>query len=522
MVFINDKNAHFYAEFGGRFFIVFSPKSRIECQIITGNTMHIFNANIRFISANYSQNMSAYYYIDRLHSIANGQDISVKISFINCQYEWLPKTQTIRVIVDNQAYSLSLHGVNRPQAKEHTLVFCANNLDIDYSSFGFVLPTDMQRRMFLSKYFGFFDTLKWQNKQQFYMVFLDKDSLQKRYFLRLLADDNKAISNMFEINYFDYNLQSLTSFCVLTKGNKIKIDLSSLHDGKVVDLKIHKTYLCVLFMETGYKVYLKFGKIIIHAFVGCVLGVCYLFVQLQGACALDILPFSLMFDIGLLTQRTITCLKVPFNPILSAFNETRTLTLLDIIDRLNIQVLLYSHLDCTKLLDHLYLQNLSADTQFRMANLILSKCLVSGQALTSYKAKRFILQPLKHLDCFKKSEVFCYLNKLRKIVNSNYLIRLLERLIPIFETLDYHNFEYVFCYVLGVKIEEHHISLQSPKISFSMVLNYNGQKIVLKSGNKDAVIINGVEYIGKNGIDLVNSSFKNTVLQCSINNLDNA
>lgn len=517
LVFLNDKNVYFYAEFGGRFFIIFDKNARIEFEVKSGSTMHIFNANTRFMHANYSQNTSAYYRVDQVHSTASGQDFCLKISIEGCDYLWVPSTSTLKLTKNNQTYALRLLNVGTPKSDGHKLFFYTSNFEINYASFGFKLPTTIQKQEFLRKNFGFWDTKTWQNKQEFFMTFLDKDSLQKRYFLECLKEESKRLTNLFEIDYFAFKTQELKSFFTLTAGNKIKLDISCLCNGEVIDLQVHKTYVCVCYLETGYKFYLKFGKKIEQAFLGKVFSKLYLFVWLQSVCTLEFLPFCLSFDTNLLSLKAITCVMVRTGPALMFLNDNQLLSLPNIIDKLNNQVVSCGNTQCTKFLSSLYLQNLDASTQFKVANIILSKCLVGGEKTLLQHTRRFVLSPLKNLEKFKKSEVFCYLKKLQQIIKNQHLQKFLDNVLPQFEVADFKNFEYVFCHIFGINVVDNRLYVLNPKITFYLELTLNGKKVVLKSGKRNSVTVDGIEYVGKKCIDLFSSS-KLCVLESSINN----
>ncbi len=512
----SNKNAKFYAELNGNFYIIFATNVRVEFNFIMAGTMQFLNANPHFIKGNYSQNDSAYHINTKVHSsYAKVKELNIIIK--NCQYKWDGVKNALVLWYNNVKYYVIFNQKLKPLSNTPSKLsfYNLNNIDINYNSFNFKSTNKEEKQKFLQQFFGFYNTKLWQNKKEFYYTFLSKNTLQKNYFLTLKTN-SKTITNLYKIADQDYLNTNLNSYYLLLKSNKVKINLTDLGFSDIIDLKVNKQYLSLTDMSTNYKCYLKFSQCIVSAFLGCRFGKLFLYINLKKPCILEYLPFSLNFDTNLFIQNPIKKLIVQ-----NSFNidvlrcGIKDMTLNSIITKLNNLTILGVEVDVFNILNGLYLNNLPIYTQFLIANLLLSVCVVYNKSLNK-DAQKFVLNTLKHANQYKKVEVYCFLSKLITLIKKPSLQDFILEYLNIKHQFLLDNFEYTITNYFGIKVIKNNLIFTKPKTNFKMELCINNNHILLQTGKKDVTFINNITYYGQNQLSLKNGC-KNAYIMCSTN-----
>lgn len=514
VVYKNTYGIKFYAELDGKFWIVFGQKSRAEVIITTSGTMQPFNANAFCLSANSSQNINAYYKITKLHTSICNCNVIVKVE--NCNYLWLPNKQILRFKHNKSHFDMLFCGdVVTTSSNAHTFVLKSQGQSlIDYSSFKFGIATKEEAINFCRQYFGFYDTTTWQNKADYLKIYNKDDTPQKRYFLSQLNKEAKAYNCLFEIECEKYISLKPKSYCVLTGNRFIKIKLSDLGMGNVITLFKQNRLLHVKDLDINYSVFLRFSQKILKAFVGCVWGECYLFVQTENICVLEIKPFFNDFDLTLFINSGLQGLFCKKQQIQKLSPFMPNISLDGILITLNNQVISGQKINCC-ILDALYMPNLSHTTKFLLANLHLSFAVVNNAPI-SKSVQKMVLDSLKDIKHHTLSEVFCYVSKLKCLIKDEKLAQFLFEILTVYKPKTEFNFEYFWSYVLGIKICNGKLLVNSPQIEYSANLFVNSKKISIKTDKTSKIVINGIDYVGLDGV-LLNNQFAKTVqLNCSI------
>ena len=506
---------NFYAELNGNFYIILSPKARVEFKVNLGGAMQFFNANQHFIRGNYSQNSNAYYIINKVHSFYSYvQRFTIHIK--DCAYRWDNTKNTLILKYNNKKYYIVFNQKFAFVSNKPNYLECVNvaNLDINYKSFSFKDIPPKEQQKFKEEHFGFYNTSAWKNKKDYYYKFLNKNTLQKAYFNKLLSN-HKAVTNLYEINDDNYLNTLLNNYFISLKSQHIKINLFELGFGAVLDLKVYKMYLVIKDMNTNYKVYLKFTKQIKSAFLGCRFGELYLYITLKGFCNLEVLPFNLGFDTNIFIKNPIKTAVLPpsFNLALLQ-NSIKNLSINDVINKINGLIILGVDVDINKLLSGLYLNNLPQYTKFLVGNLILSKSVVFNIPLTK-DAQLFVLNNLKSAKEYKKVELYCYLSKLITLIKQPTLQDFLLQVLNIKQHFLLYNYEYLITHYLGVKVINNTVTLCNPKIKYKIELYINNKLITLLTGKQNVKLINNINYNGLNYLPLI-GDFKQAVIMCSI------
>ncbi|MBQ7603174.1 MAG: hypothetical protein IJU58_03465 [Clostridia bacterium] len=516
IVYKNPQGIVFYAELEGGFYIILGQKAHIHLQIENMGSMHLFNANPSFIRAYYSQNNCAYYQIDKMHTTVP-KKAKINVFVCGCQYKWVPSRGGLRIKYQNHNYDIIFGSNVKCQSKSinHLYLEFDDDQKIDYSSFGFYVAPKDEKRQFLNDNFGFIDTKTWHNKKEYLFYYSPQTSPQKTYFTEKLKE--KTYTILTKIHYKNYVTIMPTSYCMLTKSDFIKIRLSDFGIGKVIDLKKKKQTIQVVDMDTNFCMHLVFSRKILKCFLGCVFGQLYLFIELENCAVVEFRPFCLDFDVSLFAKASVQYFLTSIKNKYKSPTNIKLLSLENILILLNNQSLCGAHFDIFAYISGLYLQNLPHNICFLVANLLLTNCITNNDTKLSKADKKLIINCLKDINKYDKELAYCFVYKLLHVIKDKDLRRFLQEVLAINKPFVYNSFEYFFTHVLGVKIKGGCVWVESPLIDYVLRLFINNKSIEIqaKQGQDSGVSIDGLQYIGRNYVNVNLSSFGHATIQCS-------
>lgn len=321
---------------------------------------------------------------------------------------------------------------------------------------------------------------------------------------------------MTEINYQNFNDFCLKDYCMLTTNSHIKIKLSKLGIGYVVDISKNKNWVTLKDLNTNYVVYLKFSRVVLNLFLGCVWGEMYVFIKTAGRCVVELKPFSKQFNQSLFVDNTIQRLVINVPTIQTLKLNSYNLSLDGILTLINNKLLSGCKIDKSCNFYTLYTQKLSYTTQFLLTNLHLTIALLNGASKLNKSIQRSIVNCLKGLKGLSQSQIYCFVSKLKTYVHNEQLNTFLTNVLNLYKPKKIYNFEYFWTYVLGIRLQNNVLYLSSPQLQYQAQLLIQNKTIKIQTGKKGQVLVDGVEHVGLDGVPL-NSDAQFIQLNCSIN-----